>query len=65
MVGLVPGTRHNHNKPAPHSISSRVKDIQRVVFDDSLKKTKDSVKGLGIGYVPAEASSPAANADCV
>ena len=66
MVGLVPVTRHNHNKPAPHSISSRVKeDIQRVVSDDSFKKTKDSVKGLGIGYVPAEASSPAANADCV
>ena len=29
------------------------------------KKTKDSEKGLGIGYVPAEASSRAANADCV
>ena len=65
-VGVVPGTGHNHNKPAPHNMSSKVKeDIQRVVSGDSSKKTKDIMKGLGIGYVPAEASSPAANADRV
>ena len=47
-------------------MSSKVKeDIQRVVSGDSSKKTKDIMKGLGIGYVPAEASSPAANADRV
>ena len=65
-VGVVPGTGHNHNKPAPHNMSSKVKeDIQRVVSGDSSKKTKDIMKGLGIGYIPAEASSPAANADRV
>ena len=58
-VGVVQGTGHNHNKPAPHNMSSKVKeDIQRVVSGDSSKKTKDIMKGLGIGYVPAEASSP-------
>ena len=36
-----------------------------MVSNDSTKSTKDIMKGLGIGYVPAEASSPAANADCV
>ncbi|PFX32199.1 ATP-dependent DNA helicase RecQ [Stylophora pistillata] len=65
-VGVVPGTRHNHSKPAPHNVSSKVKeDIQRLISDDSSKKTKDIMKGLGLGYVPAEASSPAANADRV
>jgi hypothetical protein len=47
-------------------MSSKVKeDIQRVVSNDSTKTTKDIMKGLGIGYVPAEASAPAANADHV
>jgi len=47
-------------------MSSKVKeDIQRVVSDDSTKSTKYIMKGLGIGCVPAEASSPAANADRV
>ena len=65
-VGIVPGTQHNHDKPAPHVMSSKVKeDIQRVVSNDSTKTTKDIMKGLGIGYVPAEASAPAANADRV
>ena len=36
-----------------------------MVSDDSTRSTKDIMKGLGIGYVPAEASSPAANADRV
>ena len=44
---------------------SKVKeDIRKVVSDDSTKSTKD-MKEFGLGYVPAEASSPAANADCV
>ena len=65
-VGIVPGTQHNHDKPAPHVMSSKVKeDIQRVVSNDSTKTTKDIMKGLGIGYVPAKASAPAANADHV
>ena len=65
-VGVVPGTDHNHPKPAPHVMSSKVKeDIQRVVSDDSTKTTKDIMKGLGMGYVPGEASAPAANADRV
>lgn len=65
-IGVVPGTQHNHSKPAPHILSSKVKeDIRKVVSDDSTKSTKDIMKGLGIGYVPAEASSPAANADRV
>lgn len=36
-----------------------------MVSDDGTKSTKDIMKGFGIGYVPAEASSPAANADRV
>ena len=63
-IGVVPGTQHIHSKPAPHTLSSKVKeDIRKVVSDDSTKSTKDIMKGFGIGYVPAEASSPAANAD--
>ena len=54
-VGILPGTRHNRKKPAPHSMSSKViEDIQRVVSADSSKKkqkTQDIMKGLGIGYV--------------
>ena len=65
-IGVVPGTQHNHSKPAPHILSSKVKeDIRKVVSYDSTKSTKDIMKGFGIGYVPAEASSPAANADRV
>ena len=65
-IGVVPGTEHNHGKPAPHILSSKVKeDIRKVVSGDSTKSTKDIMKGYGIGYVPAEASSPAANADRV
>ena len=60
----MPGTQHIHSKPAPHTLSSKVKeDIRKVVSDDSTKSTKDIMKGFGIGYVRAEASSPAANAD--
>lgn len=36
-----------------------------MVSDDSTKSTKDIMREFGLGYVPAEASSPAANADCV
>jgi len=55
-----------HPKPAPHIMSSKVKeDIQRVVSDDSTKSTKDITKGLGIGYVPPKPSSPTANTDRV
>ena len=63
-VGLVPGTQHNHPKPAPHIMSSKVKeDLQKVVEDDISKSTKDLMKGLGLEYVPGEASAAAANAD--
>ena len=65
-IGVVPGTKHNHSRPAPHIMSSKVKEhIRKVVSDDSTKSTKDIMKGFGLGYVPAEASSPAANADRV
>ena len=65
-IGVVPGTKHNHSRPAPHIMSSKVKEhIRKVVSDDSTKSTKDIMKGFGLGYVPTEASSPAANADHV
>ena len=58
--GVVPGTQHNHTKLAPHIMSSKVKeDIRRVVSNDATKTTKDLTKGLGLGYIPAKASSPA------
>lgn len=53
-----------HATQSPHILSSKVKDdIRKAVSDDSTKSTKDIMKGFGIGYVPVEASSPAANAD--
>lgn len=55
-IGVVPGTEHNHGKPAPHILSSKVKeDIRKVVSGESTKSTKDIMKGFGIGNVPAEA----------
>lgn len=47
-VGVVPGTRHNHNKPAPHMSSKVKEDIQRVISDDSSKKTNGIMKALDL-----------------
>lgn len=47
-------------------MSSKVReDIQKIVVDDIGKTTKDLMKGLGLKYVPGEASAAAANADRV
>jgi hypothetical protein len=51
---------------APHIMSSKVKeDIQIVMTEDSSKTKKDLMKGFGLGYVPGETTTAAANVDRV
>lgn len=61
-MGIVPGTKHNHSKPAPHRVSHEVKGrIGSALKHDSSLTTKDLVKGCGIGIIPGEVSPAAVN----
>ena len=59
-IGIVPGLKHNHAKPAPHAISQELKEkIKQALKIDSTLTTKDL--GYGVGKVPGEFSSAASN----
>lgn len=61
-IGIVPGLKHNHSKPAPHSISQETKQkIKTALTSDSTLTTKDLQKGYGVGMVPGELSPAATN----
>ena len=56
-VGILPGERHNHAKPAPHLITQTVKnEIHQALMKDCTLTVKEIQKGQGIGYIPAEVS---------
>ena len=61
-IGIVPGIKHNHSKPAPHTISQETKQkIITALKSDSTLTTKDLQKGYGVGIVPGELSPAATN----
>ena len=61
-IGVVPGLKHNHSKPAPHIISQETKQkIKSALAADNTLTTKDLQKGYGVGVVPGELSPAAAN----
>ena len=61
-IGIVPGLKHNHSKPAPHVITQETKHkIKNALTSDSTLTTKDLQKGYGVGMVPGELSPAAAN----
>lgn len=61
-IGVI--NKHNHDKPAPHKISTKVQeDIQMSALSNNRSTAKDLAKGLGMGYVPGEKSIAAVNID--
>ena len=63
-IGVI--NSHNHSKPAPHKISTKVQeDIQESARKNIRSTAKDLAKGLGMPYVPGEKSIAAINIDRV
>ncbi len=60
-IGIKPGLKHNHSKPA-HVIPQETKHkIKTALTSDSTHMTKDLQKGFGVAMVPGELSPAAAN----
>ena len=63
-IGVI--NSHNHSKPAPHKISTKVQeDIQKSARKNIRSTAKDLAKGLGMTFVPCEKSIAAINIDRV
>ena len=63
-IGVI--NSHNHSKPAPHKISTKVQeDLQESARKNINSTAKDLAKELGMPYVPGEKSIAAINIDRV
>ena len=63
-IGVI--NSHNHSKPAPHKICTKVQEGIQESARKSIRSTaKDLAKGLGMPYVPGEKSIAAINIDRV